>query len=71
MEGQKSGKMEVDEGIWRNLLETAIGSGNFSEHQTRNIKSWLEYDWSTIVKSKVCSFIITYDPNHSLLDLTL
>jgi len=53
MEGKNKGNLEVDEGIWRNMLETAVSSGAFSEHQVRKIKQWLQYDWSTIVNSKV------------------
>lgn len=58
MEGRKSGKMEVDESIWRNMLETAVSTGEFSRHQLRNINAWLQYDWSTIVNSKVCIIIL-------------
>lgn len=58
MEGQTAGKVEVDEGQWRSLLELAMNEGKFSEHQTRNIKAWLKYDWSTLTRSKVRTLII-------------
>lgn len=53
MEGQQAGRVEVDEHPWREMLQLAQKEGNFSEHQKRNIDAWLNYDWSTLTKSKV------------------